>query len=75
MTYLDKSDYIIRREGGNVLLCRNDLTINLTYMFGSGKEPATVEEACDLIMQHTNYLWKVAFEFEALLLTEDIEIE
>ena len=75
MTYLDKRDYEMRREGGNVLLCREGLTINLTAMFGSGEEPATVEEACDLIMQHTDYLWKVAFEFDALLSTEDIVIE
>ena len=75
MTYLDKNDYTMRREGGNVLLCREGLTINLTNMFGSGEEPATVEEACKLIMQYTDYLWRVAFEFEALLLAEDIVIE
>jgi len=59
MTYLDPKDYTMRREGNKVLLCREGLTINLTAMFGDGIEPDTVEDACSLIMRHTNYLWRI----------------
>ena len=59
MTYLDPKDYTLRREGNKVLLCREGLTINLTAMFGDGREPETAEDACSLIMRHIDYLWRL----------------
>ena len=59
MTYLDPKDYTIRREDNKVLLCREGLTINLTAMFGDGREPETAEDACSLRRRHTDYLWRI----------------